>query len=143
MERAMELAARRTPSSSQGTNCIKKLNFVDLPDCEIEHRANALGISLGDSSDQVLSSIKSIKSLEKNRNLIFLNKSSVLAEGSSSFVLKNASNLSEDLVDEECDDHEDLMHVPIINLRKKSKTKSTRISVRRSSRIKKLKNLSP
>jgi hypothetical protein len=64
MERAMELAARRTPSSSQGTNCIKKLNFVDLPDCEIEHRASVLGISLGKSSDQVLNSIKSLKNLE-------------------------------------------------------------------------------
>jgi hypothetical protein len=41
-----------------------------------------------------------------------------------SFVLKNASNLSEDLVDDECDDHEDLMHVLIINLYKKVKTKS-------------------
>jgi hypothetical protein len=90
-----------------------------------------------------LLSIKSIKSLERSRNLLFLNKSSVLAEGSGSFVLKNASNLSEDLVDEECDDHEDLMHAPIINLRKKVRMKSTRISVRRSSRIKKLKYLSP
>jgi hypothetical protein len=145
MERAMEMAERRirTPSSSQGTNCIKKLNFVNFPDGEIEHRAVALGISLGDTSDKVLSSIKAIKNLEKSRNLIFLNKSTVLAEGSGSFVLKNASNLSEDLVDEEGDDHEDLMHVPIINLRKKTKPKSWRISVRRSSRIKKLKNLSP
>jgi hypothetical protein len=32
---------------------------------------------------------------------MFLNKSSVLAERCGSFVLKNASNLLEDLVDEE------------------------------------------
>jgi hypothetical protein len=31
----MELAARWTPSSLQGTNCIKKLNFIDLPDCAL------------------------------------------------------------------------------------------------------------
>jgi hypothetical protein len=54
---------------------------------------------------------------------------------------KNASNLSEDLVNEECDDQEDLMHVPLINFRKKVRTKGSRVSVRRSSRIKKLKNL--
>jgi hypothetical protein len=141
LERAMELAERRTPSSSQGTNCIKKLNFLDLHDCDIEYRANALGISLGDSSEQVLSSINSIRNLEKSRNLIFLEKSGVREEGSSSFALKNASNLSEDLIDEECDDHEDLMHIPIINLQMKVKTKGSRHSVRRSSRIKKLKNL--
>jgi hypothetical protein len=106
MERAMELAARRTPSSSQGTNCIKKLNFVDLPDCEIEHRASVLGISLGKSSDQILNSIKSLKNLEVQRNLIFINKSINLGEDSSSLVLSKASNLSEDLVDAENDDHD-------------------------------------
>jgi hypothetical protein len=63
-----------------------------------------------------LSSINSIRNLEKSRNLIFLEKSGVREEGSGSFALKNASNLSEDLIDEECDDHEDLMHIPIINL---------------------------
>jgi hypothetical protein len=122
-------------------NCIKKLNFVDLPDSEIEHRANVLGISLGDSSDQILSSINSIKDLEKSRNLIFLKKSFLAEEGEGSFVLKNASNLSEDLVNEECDDQEDLMHIPLINFRKKVRAKGSRVSVRRSSRIKKLKNL--
>jgi hypothetical protein len=140
MERAMELAARRTPSSAQGTNFIKKLNFVDLPDSEIEHRASILGISLGQSLDQVLSSIKSLKKLEVQRNLIFLNKSTNLGEDSSSLVLSKASNLSEDLVDADNDDHEDLMHVPLIKWRNKNKIKSSRL-IRRSSRIKKLKNL--
>jgi hypothetical protein len=140
MERAMELAARRTPSSTQGTNFIKKLNFVDLPDSEIEHRASILGISLGQSLDQVLSSIKSLKKLEVQRNLIFLNKSTNLGEDSSSLVLSKASNLSEDLVDADNDDHEDLMHVPLIKWRNKNKIKSSRL-IRRSSRIKKLKNL--
>jgi hypothetical protein len=61
------LFIKRGESLFQGTQCIKKLNFVDLPNCEIEHRENLLGISLGDSSDQILSSINSIKNFEKKQ----------------------------------------------------------------------------
>jgi hypothetical protein len=56
-----------------------------------------LAISLGESSEQAKNSITSIK-LEKNRNLIFLSKSSAVDEGSS-LVLPFASNLSEDQLD--------------------------------------------
>jgi hypothetical protein len=104
----------------------------------IEDRAFKLGVSLGDSSDQVKNSIDSINDLEKTRNLIFLNKTISGVEDASSFVLKNASNLFEDLVDSADlgqEDQEDLL-VPIKNF-KKVKVKSNRVTVRRSSRLNK------
>jgi hypothetical protein len=52
-----------------GKNLVKKLNFVDFPNDEIEARADTLGISFGESFDQIKSSINE---LEKSRNLIFL-----------------------------------------------------------------------
>jgi hypothetical protein len=92
---------------------------------------------LGDSSDQVKDSIASIKQLERTRNLVFLNKN-LLDDDSLSFVLKNASNLSADLIDEGDKAQED--HVPIKNT-KKVKVKGSRLTVRRSSRIKKINSL--
>jgi hypothetical protein len=71
---------------------------------------------LGNSSDQVKDSIASIKQLERTRNLVFLNKN-LSDDDSSSFVLKNASYLSVDLIDEGEKTHEDL-YVPIKNLKK-------------------------
>jgi hypothetical protein len=52
----------------------KKLNFVDILNDVIEGRPNRLGVSLGDSSDQVKISIATVKQLETTRNLVFLNK---------------------------------------------------------------------
>jgi hypothetical protein len=61
-----------------------------------------------------------------------------LDDDSLSFVLKNASNLSADLIDEGDKAQED--HVPIKNT-KKVKVKGSRLTVRRSSRIKKINSL--
>jgi hypothetical protein len=46
-----------------------------------------LGISLGESSEQIKSYINSIKMLEKTSNLIFLDKFLLLDEGSASLAL--------------------------------------------------------
>jgi hypothetical protein len=97
---------------------------------------------LGESSNQIKNSITSIKELEKHRSLVFLSKNLLDVDDSSSFVLRNASNLSVDLIDDGervQEDQEDLL-IPIINL-KKVKVKGNQVSIRRSSRIKKLKIL--
>jgi hypothetical protein len=80
-----------------GKNLVKKLNFVDFPNDEIEARSDTLGISFGESFEQIKSSINE---LEKSRNLIFINKSIFIDDGESSLILPRASNFSEDLLDD-------------------------------------------
>jgi hypothetical protein len=69
---------------------------------------------VGESLDQVKNSITSIKELEKSCNLFFLNQSLTSdPEGSSCLLLTNASNLAENLVDENekwNDGQESLVH---------------------------------
>ena len=144
LERAMELIQRRDHSSPRGNSCVKKLSFVDFPDSEIERRASVLGVSLGESSKDVKNSIASIKELERSRNLVFLNNNlPEVDEGSSSLILTNASNLSEDLVNDEGrvhNDQEGLVHFPLKAKTLKVKLSADRRVVRRSARLSKLRN---
>jgi hypothetical protein len=121
LERAKEIANHQDLSTSNGTSFIKKLNFLELRDDEIEERVKNDGVSLGESSNQIKNSITSIKELEKHRSLVFLSKNLLDVDDSSSFVLRNASNLSVDLIDDGerlQEDQEDLL-IPIINLKKR------------------------
>ena len=72
-----------------------------------------LGISLGKTKEQTLSSILVILELEKEREVIYLKNSLPTRndDSESSLVLRRAMNLSEDLDEEDTDvfdDHTDL-----------------------------------
>jgi hypothetical protein len=105
MEKAKKDTQMHQTPSSPGKSFIPKKMIVNIPDDEIGHRAERLGISLGCSEGDVEKSIKVIKLLEENRILTLWHKNShdnVSEEkGLSSLVMSKVSTLCEDLVEED------------------------------------------
>jgi hypothetical protein len=108
-------------------------------------RAGRIGISLGDSVQKSLESVREIKKLEENRTLILLKKDIVDSvyrdAGPSNLLMSKVSNLSGDLVDDLADeeDVEDHLDQPYVgpNPRKLHQRKVYNVSkVRRSTRKK-------
>jgi hypothetical protein len=74
MEKAMRNAQLRDVPPSVGKSMSPKFSIVNLPNDEIIHKAERLGISLGKSEGEVVKSIKGIKLLEEERILTILQK---------------------------------------------------------------------
>jgi hypothetical protein len=77
-----------------------------MPDDEIMHKAERLGISLGKSDGEVVKSIKGIKLLEEERILTILQKNIDeyinKEEDPSTLVMSKVSSLCNDLVEDDC-----------------------------------------
>ena len=147
MERAMLLAQRHGDPSTSGTK--PKPSLLTLPNEVIITRASRLGVSLGESPSQVFESVNYIKEIEHAREVIFLkNNMDNLGNGDDqNMIIKRATNLSEDLVNEEgqeaeeeaCLDHMDLFPKNMRGSHKNASKMGNGLSVRRrSARIEKL-----
>ena len=122
LERAVELAYKRNLDIPKGTPNLK-LSILSFSDSEIRNRADRLGISLGKYKGQIDSSISVIRNVEYERNIIFLKNSLPPRDNDkdSNLVMRRASNLCEDLVEEidTTEGHADL-HVERVTTDRKS-----------------------
>jgi hypothetical protein len=142
MERAMLMAQRRDDVAYHGMSTPTKDTVFSMSDAQILEKARALGVSLGGSSEEQFKSLKLLKDNELQRTLTMLdNKKSIIETGEFAphcLVVSRASNLSEDLDDEESFINEDVpvALVPKNKAKVKRKNKSyDKTNVRRSSRI--------
>jgi hypothetical protein len=148
LERAVHLAQRQKEQLLTGTSNTSNPSIIHMSSDQIVSRANKLGISLGNSTEQVLKSVQKIKSLESDRHVTFLknNLNSVDPSVSPSLVISRASSLSEDLVDDDTEsimDHSDALTLRLVDNivgRRKRKDKEVKLAVRKSARILKLKS---
>jgi hypothetical protein len=105
MERAQQQASARDPSSFSGKKNLNKFTLASFSDDVVVHRAAALGVSLGRTSCQVLQSIQLLKETDIQRNLFTLKrkdeKVDEFVDDHCSLILQNATNLSQDLLEEE------------------------------------------
>ena len=104
---------RRTPTPA-GTKSQSKLSFFSLPDHNIVGRAERLGDVVGNTLEQKLASVSTVKEIEKSRSITYLkNNMHPMEEGDeNSLVVRRATNLSEDLIDDDenkAGDHTDLL----------------------------------
>jgi hypothetical protein len=95
----------RGTSCSPGKPFVPKFSLINIPDVEITHRAERLGVSLGLSEGEVSKSIKGIKLVEEDRILTMLqnNKAEHMSKEHdlSTLVTSKVSTLCEDLVEED------------------------------------------
>jgi hypothetical protein len=143
MERAMKKARLRDDPPNTGNPLIPKYSTVNIPDYDIMHRADWLGVSLGNSATEVVKYIKGIKMVEEERILTILQKNVHenlnKDDDLSTLVMSKVSTLCEDLVEDdgiplELDDH--LEHLkPVI---KEKKTRQRKMydtkNIRKSTR---------
>jgi hypothetical protein len=143
MEKAMRNAQMRDASSCAGMSVPPKFSIVNIPDNEIIHKAERLGISLGKSEGEIVKSIKGIKLLEEERILTMLHKNVdeyvSREDDPSTLVMSKVSTLCEDLIEDDgipldLDDH--LEHLkPVV---KEKKTRVRKIydtnNIRKSTR---------
>jgi hypothetical protein len=143
MDKAMKMGQSRDDTLVAGKPSVPKFSIVNIPDSEVMHRAESLGVSLGKNEMEVLRSIRGIKTVEEKRILTFLHKNVDenvgMNEGPSTLVISKVSNLCEDLVDDESfplelDDQ--LEHLKQDIKRKKTRQRKTYDSsnIRRSTR---------
>jgi hypothetical protein len=132
MEKAMMKAQSRDDSFSSGQCTIPMHSIINIPNSEIAKRADRLGISLGNSPDEIGKSIKGLKMVEEERILTILeNKNSEMEdmeEGLETLVLSKVSTLCEDLIDDDdtlLDMDDQLEHLkPVVKVKKLDKGKS-------------------
>ena len=103
LQRAMDLAARKTYGSPPGISPSAKLSLHAFTNSEIKRRAGILGVSLGENESQVDASISALRKVESERGVIFLKNTLPPnnEENESNLVLRKAINICEDLADEE------------------------------------------
>jgi hypothetical protein len=124
MERAMKKTQMR--NSINSGNHVPKFSIISIPDSEIEKRAKCMGISLGKSFDEVASSINGIKNCEGERTLLILQKNADenmnKNDGPASLIVSKASDLCDDLLDDEEAHAEmgDHLDHPILNTKGKT-----------------------
>jgi hypothetical protein len=132
MEKAMRNAQLRDVSSCAGMSVPPKFSIVNIPDNEIIHKAERLGISLGKSEGEIVKSIKGIKLLEEERILTMLHKNVddyvSREDDPSTLVMSKVSTLCEDLVEDDgipldLDDH--LEHLDSVVKVKKNRVRKT------------------
>jgi hypothetical protein len=86
-----------------GTSSITKLSFYDLPDDVVVHRASKLGVSFGNTSEEIACSVKKLKDVEKDMSLLILkNNLNVNEDDPESLYVSKVSGLCKDLTEEEC-----------------------------------------
>jgi hypothetical protein len=142
LERATTLAQHKNDLPGSGNKQKSLLSFVSYSKKDIVAKATSLGVSLGSSTEQVSKSVSTIKNLELQRNVVFLknNLGQDVDEEQHSLVLSRATNLCEDLDDEEDEFLGDTLgplskNLAIPRARNKKKELEVRVPVRRSARI--------
>jgi hypothetical protein len=132
MEKAMRNAQLRDGASSIGNFFPPKFSIVNMPDDEIMHKAESLGISLGKSEGEVGKTIKGIKLLEEERILTILQKNVEeyvnKEEDPSTLVMSKVSTLCDDLVEDDCiplDLDDQLEHLNTVTKTKKTRVRKT------------------
>jgi hypothetical protein len=140
LERAIRITQLRDSPSTSGIKSKPKFSILSFSDAEIVDRDGKLGVSLGSSPSKVLDSVKSIKVLEEDRTLCFLqNNISQVDDGPQCLFVSKVSGLCEDLTAEEIrgmDDHTDQTFQSVKAIRQRKKKQLDFSKVRRSSRIK-------
>ena len=140
----MSLARRLDCYPSSGTHIKSQLSILKFSDSEIKCRADRWGISLGKNKEHIASSVSVSKKTEHARTLIFLENNLNELQNEDSLVLQRASNLCEDLVDEEGEmlgDHAEIPTQKVKSVRKRRNNLHSQLKVRRSARIRKLSNV--
>jgi hypothetical protein len=143
LERAMMIAQRRDDIQMPGTRAPNALSILAFSDDQIVQKASTLGVSLGCSQKNRMAAASLIKETEVQRSLTILKKNDAVVDkglfDSSNMLVSRASNLCEDLVDDEnfMSDAQ-IEHLvqdkkAVVFYRKKSYDKA---NVRRSKRIK-------
>jgi hypothetical protein len=119
MERAMYATQRRSDPSATGLSKTTDTSLLSFSPEQIISRATSLGVSLGNSKNEAIKSAKLILDNEFSRSLTMLHTHS---ENTSSgenlqqcLIVNKASNLCEDLVDEEDLSDEPIIDVPLPN----------------------------
>jgi hypothetical protein len=142
MERATTLAQHKNDLPGSGIKQKSSLSFVSFSEKDIVAKATSLGVSLGSSTEQVSKSVSTIKNLELQRNVVFLknNLGRDVDEEQHSLVLSRATNLCEDLDDEDDEFLGDTLgplskNSVVPRARNKKKEMEVRVPVRRSARI--------
>jgi hypothetical protein len=123
MEKAMMNAQLRDVSSGAGKPLPPKFSIVNMPESEIIHKANRLGISLGQSEGEVVKSIRGNKLLEEERILTFLQKN--VEENVNK---EEGPSLCEDLIEDDgipLDLDDQLEHIEPVVHKKKSRVRKT------------------
>jgi hypothetical protein len=147
MEHTQEHAILRDFRNLKGTNLILQFTLASIPNEVVVARASKLGVSLGKSPSQIENSIASIKNLDLEPSLVMLKRkeenADKLDEGSSSFILNEASRLSEDLDESDCILGENIEAVSLRGTKMRAYSRGIKkkvadgLGVRRSSRLKK------
>jgi hypothetical protein len=141
MERARMILQKRDEIPVIGTPKIQPNSLISSSEDEIIQHANSLGVSLGNSHSENIASVNLIKEIEMGRMLTVLEKkdkkTSNTAFDSACLIVSRASNLCEDLENEEDFVGDELnKFTPIITKDKKRRKKSyDKNNVRRSNRI--------
>jgi hypothetical protein len=142
MERATQLAERRIHAITPGTK--SNLYFSKFSDHEIAARATTLGVSLGTNVSEIKQSITSLKQIEEDRRITYLqnNLNENLGEETDCGIIDTANQLCSDLELEYRaapvgDSAGPILSMPIKLLRRRNKKNVTNlgVSVRRSTRI--------
>jgi hypothetical protein len=115
MERAMYAAQRRSDPSTTGLSKTTNASLLSFSPEQIISRATSLGVSLGNSKNEAIKSAKLILENEFSRSLTMLHTNteniSSVENLQPCLIVNKASNLCEDLFDEE-----DLCDEPIIDI---------------------------
>jgi hypothetical protein len=146
MERATQLAEKRFHALTPGTK--SNLSFSKFLDLEIAARATTLGVSLGSNMSEIEQSINSLKQIEEDHRVTYLqnNLNESLGKETECDILNTANQLCsdfelEDRVTPMGDSSDLVLSMPIKSLLKQNKKNASNlgVSVRRSTRIKKSK----
>jgi hypothetical protein len=141
LQRAQRLAQAKDHATSPGTNFINKYSLKSFSNEVVVATASKLGISLGKSLIEIEESVDKIKNLDIQRTLTILKKNEEKArqntEDTSSFLLNEMADMSEDVFLEEQEQGDD--HKQVTTARTKRtyrKREPSNSVVRRSVRLK-------
>jgi hypothetical protein len=142
LERATMLAQKRDATPVIGKSMTQPITLSSFSDDQILEHATSLGVSLGKSNLESIATAKFILDIEKERTLFMLEKKDQIPKEkdlvSASLVISRASNLCEDLEDEEVLDGDEIGRVTPPNVKdKKNRRKKSynKKNVLRSNRI--------
>jgi hypothetical protein len=142
MERAMCATQRRLNPSLPGMQSSKCKSLLSFSPEHIITKAKSLGVSLGNSRDEELAAAKIILDNELNRSITMLRTSTenehINDDAPTCLIVNRASNLCEDLVDEEDMIHDNLIDNTEMhnnNRQRKKKKSYDKANLRRSTRI--------
>jgi hypothetical protein len=142
MERAMYAAQRRSNPGATGMSTTKSVSLLSFSPEQIIRNASSLGVSLGNSGNETITSAKVILDNELNWSLTMLHMSdentSLNENMQQCLIVNKASNLCEDLVDDDDTIDENIPDIPIPNnvqKRQRKKKSYDNTNLRRSNRV--------